>query len=81
MSVKSFATVSQKENFKTMFEAIVQQNSQLVNQFKIQFFDTTRTNYVINGLDGKSINVIACMSETELEQYRALKNSWQNFKL
>jgi uncharacterized protein YpmB len=81
MSSKIFATESQKENFKTMFQAIVQENINLHNQFKIQFFDTTRTNYVINGLDGKSINVIASMSDGELELYRALKSNWQKLKL
>ncbi|MGF7080075.1 hypothetical protein [Mucilaginibacter sp. UYCu711] len=81
MSSKPFATEFQKENFKTTFEAIVQKNSNLHNQFKIQFFDTTRTNYVINGLNGKSINVIASMSDEELELYRALKSNWQKLKL
>lgn len=81
MSSKPFATEFQKENFKTMFEAIVEKNSKLHNQFKIQFFDTTRTNYVINGLNGKSINVIESMSDNELELYRALKSNWQKLKL
>ncbi|MBC7399517.1 MAG: hypothetical protein H7289_06205, partial [Mucilaginibacter sp.] len=53
----------------------------LHNQFKIQFFDTIRTNYVISGLDGKSINVTASMSDSELEQYRTLKSTWQKLKL
>ncbi|MBC7399954.1 MAG: hypothetical protein H7289_08410, partial [Mucilaginibacter sp.] len=75
MSSKPFATEFQKENFKTMFEAIVQKNIHLHNQFKIQFFDTIRTNYVISGLDGKSINVTASMSDSELEQYRTLKST------
>lgn len=81
MSSKPFATEFQKENFKSMFEAIVQNNIHLHNQTKIQFFDTVRTNYVINGLDGKSINVTASMSVGELEEYRTLKSTWQKLKL
>lgn len=72
------ATAVQKENFKTMFTDIVKENLQLVNQFSIVFFDTNTTNYVINGLDGKSINVIQYLSEEELENYRTLKNHWRN---
>ncbi|MES2375597.1 MAG: hypothetical protein V4553_03415 [Bacteroidota bacterium] len=81
MSSKPFATEVQKENFKTTFEAIVQNNVTLNNQFKIQFFDTIRTNYVINGLNGKSINVTESMSDDELELYRALKSNWQKLKV
>jgi predicted membrane protein len=80
-SNKLFATEFQKENFKTTFEAIVQKNDKLNSQFKIQFFDTIRTNYVISGLDGKSINVTESMSDDELELYRALKSNWQKLKL
>lgn len=78
MPAQSLATAVQKENFKTMFTDIVKENQQLVNQFSIVFFDTNTTNYVINGLDGKSINVIQYLSEEELENYRALKNRWRN---
>lgn len=75
---QTVATAVQKENFKTIFTDIVKENTQLADQFSIVFFDTTTTNYVINDLDGKSINVIQYLSEEELENYRTLKNRWRN---
>lgn len=78
MAVKSFATLAQKENFKIKFAEIVLNNEQLRNKYSIQFFDTlAKSNYVISGLDGKSMNVTTCMTEEELELYRSLKNNWQ----
>ena len=78
MPAKTFATATQKENFKTKFAEIVQDNPRLGDQYSIQFFDTSvKTNYVIRAKDGKSINVMENLSIEELEQYRALKNHWQ----
>jgi hypothetical protein len=74
------ATAIQKENFKAKFIDIVKRNKQLINQFSIVFFDTSRTNYVINGLDGRSINVISYLSEEELDDYKILKNNWRDVK-
>jgi hypothetical protein len=79
MAVKPLATILQKENFKIKFSEIVKNNAQLHDKFTVHFFDSpTRSNYVINGLDGKSINVIPFLSEEELESYRDLKNHWQS---
>ena len=74
----TFATAVQKENFKTKFAELVQHNEKLNHKYTIQFFDTAaKSNYVINGLDGKSINVMQHLSIEELESYRELKNHWQ----
>jgi len=79
MAVKGFATAVQKENFRINFGDIVQHNETLNNKYSIQFFDTTtKSNYVINGADGKSINVLNSLSFEELEKYRALKIHWQD---
>jgi negative regulator of sigma E activity len=80
IALQPLATASQKENFKSKFTDIVKQNTQLINQFSIIFFDTTRTNYVINGLDGQSMNVISYLSEEELDAYRLLKNNWRDIR-
>lgn len=73
-----FATAAQKENFKIKFAELVQHNEKLSNKYTIQFFDTAaKSNYVINGLDGKSMNVNQHLSLDELEAYRDLKNHWQ----
>jgi hypothetical protein len=80
IALQPFATANQKENFKATFTNIVKRNAQLINQFSIVFFDTSRTNYVINGLDGRSINIIDYLSEQELEDYRILKNNWRQLK-
>lgn len=78
MAVKPLATSIQKENFKTKFAAIVKDNEKLSNNYTIQFFDTlTRSNYVINGLDGKSMNVMQHLSIEELDSYKQLKSQWQ----
>jgi hypothetical protein len=75
---KTFATASQKEYFKSRFADIVVGNQQLHQNYTIQFFDTAaKSNYVIQHLNGKSMNVIDHMSESELERYRVLKNNWQ----
>jgi len=79
MKPKAFATIAQKENFKTEFAAIVADNKVLNNNYSIQFFDTAaKSNYVFNGSNGKSINIMEHLSVDELEQYRQLKNNWQN---
>ena len=81
MAVKnpSPATASKKENFVIRFEAIVKNNGKLKDNYKIQFFDTAiKSNYVINGLDGKSINILESLSFEEREEYKALKSNWQD---
>jgi hypothetical protein len=75
---KTFATLSQKESFRTRFAEIVNHNQGLNNNYSIQFFDTaTKSNYVFNSPDGKSMNIMEHLSEDELELYRVLKNNWQ----
>jgi len=75
---KTFATVSQKENFREKFAEIVAQNEALKNKYNIQFFDTAaKSNYAFSNLNGKSINIMEHLSVEELEQYRVLKNQWQ----
>jgi hypothetical protein len=79
MAAKTLATALQKENFKQNFAEIVKDNESLNNKYSVQFFDTaTKSNYVINGLDGKSINVLQSLSFEELDKYRALKSHWQD---
>ena len=81
MAIKKslLATEIQKENFKVRFADIVKDNEKLRNNYKIQFFDTmAKSNYVFNGTDGKSINVISILNAEELEAYRSLKNNWQD---
>ncbi|ASU35333.1 hypothetical protein [Mucilaginibacter xinganensis] len=79
MAAKLPATVLQKENFKTRFSEIVKGNDNIKDKYTIQFFDTAvKSNYVINGLDGKSMNIIPHLSFDELESYRDLKNHWQS---
>jgi len=76
---KAFATANQKEHFRTSFAEIVQHNLQLRDKYTIQFFDTAaKSNYVINGLDGKSMNVKEYLSEEEFEIYLVLKSHWQD---
>jgi len=75
---QTHATLIQKENFEKEFEGIVKNNDRLRENYKIQFFHiSSKTNYVINGNDGRSINVLQELSPEELEQYKALKSSWQ----
>jgi hypothetical protein len=78
MAIKPLATALQKENFKIKFAELVSKNELLKEKITIQFFDTTRSNYVIKGSDGKSINVMALLNDEELEQYRALKKNWRD---
>jgi hypothetical protein len=81
MTDKIFATNAQKEDFKERFAKIVEHNDSLNEKYSIQFFDTpTKSNYVIKGLDGKSMNVNEKLSFEEIEEYKELKSSWQVVK-
>lgn len=72
------ATLKQKSNFIAEFAEIVKSNDRLRDKYKILFFDSTsKTNYLINGLDGKSINVLQFMTIEESELYKKLKSNWQ----
>ncbi|HTD39586.1 MAG TPA: hypothetical protein VK671_03130 [Mucilaginibacter sp.] len=73
------ATSIQKNNFTTQFAEIVKSNDHLRDKYKIQFFDSTsKSNYLFNGLDGKSINVLQFMTIEEAEEYKKLKSHWQD---
>jgi hypothetical protein len=79
MPPKPFATTLQKESFRTTFAEIVQHNEQLHHKYTVQFFDTVaKTNYVINGLNGKSMNVREFLTIEEFDRYLSLKNHWQD---
>jgi hypothetical protein len=81
MAVKTpiLASAIQKENFRINFAEIVKNNEKLQGKYAIRFFNTTvKSNYVINGLDGKSINVLEFLSIDEIENYKDLKSVWQN---
>jgi hypothetical protein len=76
-AVKPYATLSQKDEFVTRFAEIVKHNERLSHKYTIQFFDTPATsNYGFTGLDGKSMNVIQYLTDSELDAYRALKVQW-----
>jgi len=76
---QALATTVQKENFVKEFEDIIKNNEALKDNYKIQFFDiSSKTNYVINGLDGRSINILQSLSLDELERYKELKSSWKD---
>jgi len=73
------ATSIQKNNFIAQFAEIVKSNDRLRDKYKIVFFDSTsKSNYLFNGLDGKSINVLQLMTFEEAEEYKKLKSNWQN---
>ena len=79
MVAKTTASAIQKENFKTRFAEIIKNNSNLKGQYSIQFFDTAqKSNYVIYGLNGKTINILEGMTIEETEKYKTLKLTWQN---
>jgi hypothetical protein len=79
MAVKTPATAVQKENFKTSFAEIIKDNTDLKDQYSIQFFETAqKSNYGFTGRDGKSLNILSRLSLEEAEKYRILKSSWQN---
>ncbi|HVW12245.1 MAG TPA: hypothetical protein VHB54_00390 [Mucilaginibacter sp.] len=78
-AAKPYATLSKKDDFANRFAEIVKDNQQLSQKYTIQFFDTAATsNYAFSGLDGKSINVLQYLTDTELDAYRALKIQWYN---
>jgi hypothetical protein len=78
MVAKTTATAVQKENFKTRFAEIIENNAGLKGQYSIQFFETAqKSNYAFSGRDGKSLNILANLSLEEAEQYKVLKSSWQ----
>lgn len=73
------ATTAQKNNFINRFEEIIKDNDRLKDNCKIQFFDTlAKSNYVINGLNGRSINVLEHLTLDEKEEYKVLKSNWQD---
>ncbi|MDB5007388.1 MAG: hypothetical protein JWQ84_961 [Mucilaginibacter sp.] len=79
MVAKTTASAIQKENFKTRFAEIIKNNSNLKDQYSIQFFETAqKSNYVIYGLNGKTINVLEDLTLEEKEKYKTLKSDWQN---
>jgi hypothetical protein len=79
MVAKTTASAIQKENFKTRFAEIIKNNSKLKGQYSIQFFDTAqKSNYVIYGLNGKTINILEGLTLEETEKYKTLKLNWQS---
>jgi len=79
MVAKTTASVIQKENFKTKFAEIIKNNTNLKDQYSIQFFETAqKSNYGFTGRDGKSLNILSSLTLEEAEKYKVLKSSWQN---
>ena len=79
MVTKTTASAIQKENFKTKFAEIIKNNTNLKEQYSIQFFETAqKSNYSFTGRDGKSLNILLSLTLEEAEKYKALKSSWQN---
>jgi len=79
MVTKTTASVIQKENFKTKFAEIIKDNTNLKDQYSIQFFETAqKSNYGFTGRDGKSLNILSSLTLEEAEEYKALKSSWRN---
>ena len=79
MVAKTTASVIQKENFKTKFAEIIKDNTNLKDQYSIQFFETAqKSNYGFTGRDGKSLNILSSLTLEEAEEYKALKSSWRN---
>jgi hypothetical protein len=79
MAVKTTASTIQKENFKTTFAEIIKDNTDLKDQYSIQFFETAqKSNYGFTGRDGKSLNILSRLTLEEAEKYKVLKSSWQN---
>jgi hypothetical protein len=75
----TIASAIQRENFKVNFAEIVKNNEKLQGKYSIKFFDiSVKTNYVINGLNGKSINVLEFLSSEEIDNYRKLKSNWRD---
>ena len=79
MVAKTTASAIQKENFKTKFAEIIENNTDLKGQYSIQFFETAqKSNYGFTGRDGKSLNILSALTLEEAEKYKVLKSSWQN---
>jgi hypothetical protein len=79
MVVKTTASAIQKENFKTRFAEIIENNTNLKDQYSIQFFETAqKSNYGFTGRDGKSLNILSSLTLEESEKYKILKTSWQH---
>jgi len=79
MVAKTTASVAQKENFKLRFAEIIKNNANLKDQYSIQFFETAqKSNYVIYGLNGKTINILSALTLEEAEKYKTLKFDWQS---
>jgi hypothetical protein len=79
MAAKIPASAIQKENFKTRFAEIIKNNTNLKDQYSIQFFETAqKSNYGFTGRDGKSLNILSSLTLEETEKYKVLKSSWQN---
>lgn len=79
MVAKTTATAIQKENFKTRFAEIIKNNLNLKDHYSIQFFETAqKSNYVIYGSDGKTINILPSLTLEEAEKYKILKFDWQS---
>jgi hypothetical protein len=77
--VKTTASAIQRENFKTRFAEIVQNNANLKDHYSIQFFETAqKSNYGFTGRDGKSLNILSSLTIEEAEKYKILKSSWQS---
>ena len=77
--VKTTASAIQRENFKTRFAEIVQNNANLKDHYSIQFFETAqKSNYGFTGRDGKSLNILSSLTMEEAEKYKILKSSWQS---
>jgi len=78
MVAKTTASATQKENFKTRFAEIIENNTGLKDQYAIQFFETAqKSNYSFTGRDGKSLNILSLLSFEEAEKYKLLKRTWQ----
>lgn len=79
MVAKTAASAIQKENFRTRFAEIIKNNTNLRDQYSIQFFETAqRSNYGFTGRDGKSLNILSSLTLEETEKYKILKSSWLN---
>jgi hypothetical protein len=79
MVAKTTASAIQKENFKTRFAEIIANNTNLKDQYSIQFFETAqKSNYGFTGRDGKSLNILSSLTLEEAEKYKVLKSSWQD---
>jgi len=79
MVAKTTASAAQKENFKLRFAEIIKNNANLKDQYSIQFFETAqKSNYVIYGLNGKTINILSALTLEEAEKYKTLKFDWQS---